>query len=181
MDGPEGRVALGPATRTHRIHLIDEDRGVLGALRIYLLCAGYQVFAAANADEALDRARMATSHIDIIITNLELTRDDDGLAVIDKTRLLLGYNVPAVSSDIAPVLGLSWQQRQGIGSMSHPHSPRYKEWPWRYSASDAETDSERAMRPRRTWEGRRKPAIYWGRFWGTPCREVPKSLLYSVG
>jgi len=96
VDGPEERVALGPATRTHRILLIDEDRGVLGALRIYLLCAGYQVFAAANADEALDRARMATSHIDIIVTNLDLTGDDDGLAVIDKTRLLLGYNVPAV-------------------------------------------------------------------------------------
>ena len=96
VDGPEEPVAVGPATRTHRILLIDEDRGVLGALRIYLLCAGYQVFAAANADEALDRARMATSHIDIIITNLDLTGDDDGLAVIDKTRLLLGYNVPAV-------------------------------------------------------------------------------------
>jgi len=68
----------------------------LGALRIYLLCAGYQVFAAANADEALDRARMATSLIDIIIANLDLTGDDDGLALIDKTRLLLGYNVPAV-------------------------------------------------------------------------------------
>jgi DNA-binding response OmpR family regulator len=96
VDRPEVPVALGPATRTHRILLIDEDRVVLGALRIYLLCAGYQVFAAANADEALDRARMATSLIDIIIANLDLTGEDDGLAVIDKTRLLLGYNVPAV-------------------------------------------------------------------------------------
>ncbi len=96
VDRREGPVALGPATRTRRILLIDEDRGVLGALRIYLLCAGYQAFAAANADEALDRARMATSLIDIIITNLDLTGEDDGLAVIDKTRLLLGYNVPAV-------------------------------------------------------------------------------------
>ena len=93
---PRGAVALGPATGTRHILLIDEDRGVLGALRIYLLCAGYRVFAAANADEALDRARMATSSIDIIITNLDLTGDDDGLAVIDRTRLLLGYNVPAV-------------------------------------------------------------------------------------
>src|SRR5207302_10279503 len=96
VDPPDGPVALGPATRTCRILLSEEDRGVLGALRIYLLCAGYQVFAAADADEALDRARMATSLIDIIITNLDLTGDDDGLAVIDKTRLLLGYNVPAV-------------------------------------------------------------------------------------
>jgi DNA-binding response OmpR family regulator len=57
------------------------------------------VFAATNADEALDRAwmaRMATSLIDIIIVNSDLTGEDDGLAVIDKTRLLLGYNVPAV-------------------------------------------------------------------------------------
>ena len=96
LDRPGVPVAVGPASRTRRVLLLDEDRGVLGALRIYLLCAGYQVFAAADADEALDRARMATSLIDIIITNLDLTGDDDGLAVIDKTRLLLGYNVPAV-------------------------------------------------------------------------------------
>ena len=96
VDRPEVPVAVGPASRTRRVLLIDEDRGVLGALRIYLLCAGYRVFAAANADEALDRARRATSLIDIIIANLDLTGDDDGLAVIDKTRLLLGYNVPAV-------------------------------------------------------------------------------------
>jgi len=54
------------------------------------------VYAAANADEALDRARMATSLIDLIIANLDLTGDDDGLAVIEKTRLLLDCNVPAV-------------------------------------------------------------------------------------
>ena len=89
-------VAVGPASRTRRVLLLDEDRGVLGALRIYLLCAGYRVFAAATAGEALVRARTATSLIDIIIANLDLTGDDDGLAVIDKTRLLLGYNVPAV-------------------------------------------------------------------------------------
>jgi CheY-like chemotaxis protein len=96
VDRPEVPVAVGPASRARRVLLIDEDRGVLGALRIYLLCAGYRVFAAANADEALGRARMPTSLIDIIIANLDLTGDDDGLAVIDKTRLLLGYNVPAV-------------------------------------------------------------------------------------
>ncbi len=96
VDRPEGPVALGPATRTRRILLIDEDRGALGALRIYLLCAGYQVVAAANADEALDLARMATSLIDMIIANLDLTGGDDGFTVINKTRLLLGYNVPAV-------------------------------------------------------------------------------------
>jgi len=92
-------VAVGAASRVRRVLLINEDRGVLGALRIYLLCAGYRVFAAANADEALDRAwmaRMATSDIDIIIVDFDLAGDDDGLAVIKKTRLLLGYNVPAV-------------------------------------------------------------------------------------
>src|ERR1700730_2755944 len=99
VDRPQVPVAVGAASRVRRILLINEDRGVLGALRIYLLCAGYRVFAAANADEALDRgwmARMATSLIDIIIVDFDLTGDDDGLAVIKKTRLLLGYNVPAV-------------------------------------------------------------------------------------
>ena len=96
LDRPEVPVAVGPASRARRILLIDEDRGVLGALRIYLLCAGYRVFAAATAVEALDRARLGTSLIDIIIADLDLTGDDDGLAVIEKTRLLLGYNVPAI-------------------------------------------------------------------------------------
>ena len=96
MYRPEVPVAVGPASRTRRVLLINDDRGVLGALRIYLLCAGYRVFAAANVHEALDRARTATSLIDIIIANLDLTGDDDGLAVIDKVRLLLGYNAPAV-------------------------------------------------------------------------------------
>jgi CheY-like chemotaxis protein len=99
MDRPERKSALRPASRVRRVLLIEEDREVLGALRIYLLCAGYRVNAAANADEAFDRARrarMATSFIDLIIANLDLTGNDDGLAVIGKTRLLLGYNVPAV-------------------------------------------------------------------------------------
>jgi CheY-like chemotaxis protein len=97
--GRTGVPALGPASRARRILVIDEDRGALGALRIYLLCAGYRVLAAANADEALDRARMAqmaASLIDIIIADSDLTGDDDGLAVIEKTRLLLGYSVPAI-------------------------------------------------------------------------------------
>jgi CheY-like chemotaxis protein len=96
VDRPGVSVAVGPASGTRRVLVLDEDRGVLGALRINLLCAGYRVFAAATADEALHRARTATSLIDIIIANLDLTGEDDGLAVIDKTRLLLGYNVPAV-------------------------------------------------------------------------------------
>jgi CheY-like chemotaxis protein len=99
VDWPERAAALEPTSRVHRVLLIDEDREVLGALRIYLLCAGYRVYAAASADEALDRARrarMATSLIDLVIASLDLTGDDDGLAVIGKTRLLLGYNVPAV-------------------------------------------------------------------------------------
>jgi CheY-like chemotaxis protein len=96
IDRPEVPVAVGPASRARRILLIDEDRVVLGALRMYFLCAGYRVYAAANADEALERARTATSLIDIIIANSDLTGDADGLAVIDKTRSLLGYSVPAV-------------------------------------------------------------------------------------
>jgi CheY-like chemotaxis protein len=99
VDRADRAAALGPAPRVRRVLLIDEDREVLGALRIYLLCAGYRVYAAANSDEALDRARRArtaTSFIDLIIANLDLTGDDDGMAVIRKTRLLLGYNVPAV-------------------------------------------------------------------------------------
>jgi PleD family two-component response regulator len=99
VDRPQRPVAVRAASRVRRVLLINEDRGVLGALRIYLLCAGFRVLAAANADEALDRAwmaQMAASLIDIIIVDFDLTGDNDGLAVIKKTRQLLGYNVPAV-------------------------------------------------------------------------------------
>jgi ActR/RegA family two-component response regulator len=92
-------VAIGPVSRARRVLLIDEDRGVLVGVRIYLLCAGYRVCAAANADEAFERARVArvaTSLIDIIIANSDLPGDHDGLAVIEKTRLVLGYSVPAI-------------------------------------------------------------------------------------
>jgi CheY-like chemotaxis protein len=95
----ESPVIVGPASRAHRVLLIDEDQGTLGALRIYLLCAGYRVFAAASADEALDLVRMdrmGPSLIDIVIADLHLTGDDDGIVTIDKTRRLAGYNVPAV-------------------------------------------------------------------------------------
>ncbi len=91
---PEVPLVVGTAPRKHHVLLIDEDRGVLGVLRIYLLCAGYRVFAAASADEALRLPRIRTSLIDIIIADLD--PDDEGFAVIEKARLLLGYDVPAV-------------------------------------------------------------------------------------
>jgi CheY-like chemotaxis protein len=99
MDSPEPPGVVGPASRARRILLIDEDQGARGALRIYLLCAGYRVFAAASADEALELVRMARtgpSLIDIVIADLDLTGDDDGIAAIDKTRRLAGHNVPAL-------------------------------------------------------------------------------------
>jgi CheY-like chemotaxis protein len=99
VDWPESPVAFGPASRARCVLLIDEDQGALSALRIYLLCAGYRVFAAASPDEALNlvrMARMGPSLIDIIIADLNLTGDDDGIVAVDKTRRLAGYNVPAV-------------------------------------------------------------------------------------
>ena len=99
VDWPESPVVFGPACRAPCVLLIDEDQGALGALRIYLLCAGYRVFAAASADEALNlvrMARMGPSLVDIVIADLDPTGDDDGIAAIDKTRRLAGYNVPAV-------------------------------------------------------------------------------------
>ena len=96
LELPESPVVDRPAFQAHRVLLIDEDQGALCALRIYLLCAGYRVFAAAGAHEALDLARMGPSLIDIVIADLDLTRDGDGIAAIDKTRRLAGYNIPAV-------------------------------------------------------------------------------------
>ena len=95
----EPPMVVGPVSRAHRVLLVDEDQGALGALRICLLCAGYRVFAAASADEAFDLARMARMGpplIDLVIADLDLTGEDDGIEAINKTRRLAGYNVPAV-------------------------------------------------------------------------------------
>jgi CheY-like chemotaxis protein len=96
---PESPVVAGPVSRAHRVLLVDEDQGALGALRICLLCAGYRVFAAASADEAFNLvrvARMGPSLIDIVIADLDLTGEVDGIGAINKARRLAGYNVPAV-------------------------------------------------------------------------------------
>ena len=96
---PESPVVTGPVFRAHCVLLIDEDRGALGALRICLLCAGYRVFAAANADEAFNLIRMARLGpllIDIVIADLDLTGEDDGIGAINKARRLAGYKIPAV-------------------------------------------------------------------------------------
>jgi len=81
--GPPGvPVAAGPASRTlassysMRIEGFWAHYGSIVMRRI-------SGFAAATAGEALDRAGR-TSLIDIIIANLDLTGEDDGLAVITK-------------------------------------------------------------------------------------------------
>jgi CheY-like chemotaxis protein len=96
---PESPVVAGPISRAHRVLLVDEDQGALGALRICLVCAGYRVFAAATAGEAFNlvrMTRMGPSLIDIVIADLDLTGEDDGIGAINKARRLAGYDVPAV-------------------------------------------------------------------------------------
>src|ERR1700683_5177579 len=96
VDLPKAPVIDWPASQARRVLLIGENQGALCALRIYLVCAGYRVFAAASADEAFDLARMEPSLIDIVIADVDLTRGGGGIAAIDQTRRLAGYNVPAV-------------------------------------------------------------------------------------
>ncbi len=96
VDLPESPAIDWPASQARRVLLIDEDQGALCAVRIYLLCAGYRVFAAASVEEALDLVRMGPSLIDIIIADIDLTRGGDGIAAINQTRRLAGYNIPAV-------------------------------------------------------------------------------------
>jgi CheY-like chemotaxis protein len=72
-----------------RILIVDDDAGVRQVLRGMLLPAGYQVEAACNGREALDRVRQ--EHFDLIITDLVMP-EQEGIETIK----LLRQEFPAI-------------------------------------------------------------------------------------
>ena len=66
-----------------RIVVADDDRQILGALRIILTARGYEVVIAADGKQALDR--VIDSHPDLVVLDLGMP-GLDGLAVIEAIR-----------------------------------------------------------------------------------------------
>jgi two-component system KDP operon response regulator KdpE len=66
-----------------RIVLADDDKQLLGALRIILTAHGYEVLTARNGKEALDL--VITEHPDLVLLDLGMP-ELDGLAVIEAVR-----------------------------------------------------------------------------------------------
>ncbi|GAA4168619.1 response regulator transcription factor [Gryllotalpicola koreensis] len=66
-----------------RIVVADDDRQILGALRIILAAHGYDVVLARNGKEALDR--VVNDHPDVVVLDLGMPQLD-GLAVIEAIR-----------------------------------------------------------------------------------------------
>jgi CheY-like chemotaxis protein len=93
---PGPAAAKSSASRIYRVLVVSEDRSLLTALRLSLLCTGCSVAATRSVDQALEQIRRESRAIDLIIADLELSGIDDGLALIDNARQYLGQIVPAV-------------------------------------------------------------------------------------
>ena len=71
-----------------RILVVDDDPAILHGSRTLLEQWGCQVECAPSRAEALVRLGEAGSHFDVVLCDLQLAGDDDGMEVIDATRRL---------------------------------------------------------------------------------------------
>jgi PAS domain S-box-containing protein len=88
---PETPAALPPA---RQILLVEDESGVRNAMRTLLGIEGYQVTAAATANEALERLR--EGKFDLIVTDYHLEAGRTGTEVIAAARARLGAGLKAI-------------------------------------------------------------------------------------
>ncbi len=87
-----------------KIVLIEDDAIVLRGLEEMLLGAGYDVIAAENAQEAVDRLRKQSGSPDLIVADHRLGAEATGIDAIDLLHIQFGEGVPAIiiTGDTAP-------------------------------------------------------------------------------
>lgn len=93
---PSERTAAGkiPVARA-RVLLVEDDPAVLGATRMLLAVAGYQVIAVTSMKGALEAAREAPT-VDLVIADYHLGDGETGVQVIGALREAFGAPVKAV-------------------------------------------------------------------------------------
>jgi PAS domain S-box-containing protein len=92
--------------RAHHVLLVEDEPGVLNAMRMLLKIEGYRITTAASAAEALDRLRAPDVEFDLVVTDYHLEGGSTGTQVISAARELLGEGLKAVlvTGDTSPAV-----------------------------------------------------------------------------
>ncbi|WP_189690970.1 ATP-binding response regulator, partial [Pseudorhodoferax aquiterrae] len=85
-----------PVPQARTVLVIDDDEAIREGLRILLEEWGYAVTAAASAQAAQHAAAAMELPPDLIVSDLHLGEDADGIAAIAAVRRQCGYEVPAI-------------------------------------------------------------------------------------
>ena len=85
-----------PVPQARAVLVIDDDEAIREGLRILLEELGYAVAAVASAEAARHAAAGMELPPDLIISDLHLGEDADGIAAIAAVRRQCGYEVPAI-------------------------------------------------------------------------------------
>jgi CheY-like chemotaxis protein len=88
------KARTAPASRWHLL-LVEDEPGVRNAMRLLLQMEGYQVTAAASAEEALSELEEVRA-FDLIVTDFHLEDNRTGTEVISRAREILGPAQPAI-------------------------------------------------------------------------------------
>jgi signal transduction histidine kinase/CheY-like chemotaxis protein len=88
----------------HIVLVVDDNANVLDGMKTVLTDWGCHVVVARSQADALDAARTLDSSLDVVITDLNLSQGDTGIALLENIENELGRNVPAiiVSGDTQP-------------------------------------------------------------------------------
>jgi len=106
-----GQVATPPRLRPSRIGLVDDNAMLLESLVFALEDAKYEVVAATNAKDLLER--LGAQAPDIVISDYRLGAGETGIDVIDATRRVFGADLPCliITADTGPALSVAMAKR----------------------------------------------------------------------
>lgn len=88
--------AISSVSRIYRVLTVSDDRALLTALRLSLLCSGCSVAAFRSMEDAIQQVRRESRPMDLLITDLDSSVVDHDLGLIEQARQFLGQAVPAV-------------------------------------------------------------------------------------
>ncbi len=106
-----GQVLVPPRLRPSRIGLVDDNAMLLESLVFALEDAKYEVVAATNAKDLLER--LDDQAPDIVISDYRLGAGETGIDVIDATRRAFGADLPCliITADTGPALSVAMAKR----------------------------------------------------------------------
>lgn len=107
-----------------RVLVIDDDADVLAATSVLLNNWGCQVIAAVSSSDALDKISSAAEKPDVVLSDLRLPGNQNGIQALDSIRSKLGTKVPAIliTGDTRPAR-IHLAQQSGYKVLHKPLKP----------------------------------------------------------